>query len=148
MQLRTCLKNFCKVLEVSVVCMVLLQVLELTLQVWAPLSVHVLPPRQTVDVGKSADLHCQAAGFPRKQVLWLKDGRPLRGLADEDPAGGPGGGSRVRLLAPDHLHIASVAKEDRGMYQCVVRNDLDMAQGAAELRLGGRQTSRTRKGEI
>ncbi|XP_034252481.1 Down syndrome cell adhesion molecule-like protein Dscam2 [Thrips palmi] len=81
-------------------------VLELALQVWAPLSVHVLPPRQTVDVGKSADLVCQAAGFPRQQVRWLKDGRPLRG------------------------------KEDRGMYQCVVRNDHDMAQGIAELRLG------------
>ena len=129
--------------------------LELTLQVWAPLSVHVLPPRQTVDVGKSADLRCQAAGFPRKQMLWLKDGRPLRGLGlglaeDDSAAGGSSGssGSRLRLLAPDHLHIASVAKEDRGMYQCVVRNDLDMAQGAAELRLGGKQAARTRKIEV
>ncbi|KAE8741842.1 hypothetical protein FOCC_FOCC012628, partial [Frankliniella occidentalis] len=117
------------------------EVLELTLQVWAPLAVHVLPPRQTVDVGKSADLTCQVAGFPRQQVTWLKDGRPIRGLAGQDDGGGGVGvggdpGARIRLLAADRLHIAAVTKEDRGMYQCLVRNDHDMAQGAAELRLG------------
>lgn len=31
----------------------------------------------------------------------------------------------------------SVAREDRGMYQCFVRNEYEMAQGIAELRLGG-----------
>ncbi|KAJ1531014.1 hypothetical protein ONE63_005846 [Megalurothrips usitatus] len=118
------------------------EVLELTLQVWAPLSVHVLPPRQTVDVGKAADLVCQVAGFPRQRVRWLKDGRPLRGLtaslAGEDLVEEAAAAStaRVRLLAPDRLHITAVTKEDRGMYQCVVRNDHDMAQGSAELRLG------------
>lgn len=130
-----------------------LQTLELRLTVWAPLSVHVLPPRQTVDVGKSADLVCQAAGFPRQQVRWLKDGRPLRALGGMGaasataPAAAPPtalvedaveADGRLRLLAADRLHIAAVAKDDRGMYQCVVRNENDMAQGAAELRLGGR----------
>lgn len=34
--------------------------------------------------------------------------------------------------------MSSVAREDRGMYQCFVRNEHEMAQGIAELRLGGK----------
>ena len=36
------------------------------------------------------------------------------------------------------LKIESVKKDDRGMYQCFVRNDQESAQATAELRLGGR----------
>ncbi|GLG93723.1 Tyrosine-protein phosphatase Lar, partial [Gryllus bimaculatus] len=100
------------------------EVLELQLNVVAPLQVHVHPSRQTVDLGKSADLTCSVSGFPHGTVTWLKDGQPLRT------------GARVRLLSKDHVHIVSVAKEDRGMYQCFVKNEAEMAQGAAELRLG------------
>lgn len=31
-------------------------------------------------------------------------------------------------------------KEDKGMYQCFVRNEQESAQGSAELKLGGRCT--------
>ncbi|CAG2063882.1 unnamed protein product [Timema podura] len=57
-------------------------------------------------------------------VFWLKDSQPLRT------------GARVRLVAKEHVHLVEVAKEDRGMYQCVVKNDVEMAQGTAELALG------------
>lgn len=33
--------------------------------------------------------------------------------------------------------VNRVTRHDRGMYQCVVRNDRESAQGSAELRLGG-----------
>ena len=36
------------------------------------------------------------------------------------------------------LRIESVKKDDRGMYQCFVRNDQESAQAVAELKLGGR----------
>ena len=36
------------------------------------------------------------------------------------------------------LKIDSVKKDDRGMYQCFIRNDQESAQATAELRLGGR----------
>lgn len=36
------------------------------------------------------------------------------------------------------LRIESVKKEDKGMYQCFVRNDQESAQASAELKLGGR----------
>lgn len=45
---------------------------------------------------------------------------------------------RLRLLSPLVLAITSVTRYDRGMYQCVVRNNRDNAQGSAELRLGGK----------
>ena len=36
------------------------------------------------------------------------------------------------------LRIDAVRREDRGMYQCFVRNDQESAQSSAELKLGGR----------
>lgn len=36
------------------------------------------------------------------------------------------------------LRIESVKKEDKGMYQCFVRNDQESAEASAELKLGGR----------
>ena len=36
------------------------------------------------------------------------------------------------------LRINSVGREDKGMYQCFVRNDQESAQATAELKLGGR----------
>lgn len=55
-----------------------------------------------------------------KTVSWLKDGKTM-----------PGHEESV-------LRIDSVRKEDKGMYQCVVRNEQESAQGSAELKLGGR----------
>lgn len=69
---------------------------------------------------------CIATGYPLVNIWWLKDGQPLRT------------GSRVRLLTREHIRITSVAKEDRGMYQCFVRNDYDVVQSTAEMRLGGK----------
>ena len=37
------------------------------------------------------------------------------------------------------LRINSVQKHDRGMYQCFVSNEMEIAQGTAELRLGGKK---------
>lgn len=99
--------------------------LELHLDVTAPLTVHIQPARQTIDLGKSTELTCTIGGFPKAVVWWLKDGQPLRT------------GSRVRLLTKEHIKITSVSKEDRGMYQCFVRNENDAVQATAEMKLGG-----------
>lgn len=47
-------------------------------------------------------------------------------------------GARVRLLSKEHMRITSITKEDKGMYQCMVKNDLESVQATAELRLGGK----------
>ncbi|XP_034948781.1 Down syndrome cell adhesion molecule-like protein Dscam2 isoform X2 [Chelonus insularis] len=98
--------------------------LEIRLSVSAPLSVHVQPAVQTVDLGKPASLTCSANGFPQAALYWLKDGQPLRT------------GDHISLISRDRISISAVAREDRGMYQCFVRNEHEMAQGIAELRLG------------
>ncbi|XP_043479175.1 Down syndrome cell adhesion molecule-like protein Dscam2 isoform X3 [Leptopilina heterotoma] len=100
------------------------ETMEVKLTVSAPLSVHVQPAIQTVDLGKSAFLTCSASGFPQAAFYWLKDGQPLRT------------GARIRIVSRERISVTSVAREDRGMYQCFVRNEHEMAQGIAELRLG------------
>ncbi|XP_043529501.1 brother of CDO-like, partial [Frieseomelitta varia] len=99
--------------------------MEVRLTVSAPLNVHVQPSIQTVDLGKVAYLTCSASGFPQAALYWLKDGQPLRT------------GARIRAVSRERISVMSVAREDRGMYQCFVRNEYEMAQGIAELRLGG-----------
>ncbi|XP_024939073.1 Down syndrome cell adhesion molecule-like protein Dscam2 isoform X7 [Cephus cinctus] len=92
---------------------------ETVLTVTAPLSAEIEPRTQTVDFGRPATFTCSVEGNPIKTISWLKDGKRL---ALEDPV----------------LRIDSVKKEDKGMYQCFVRNDQESAQATAELKLGGR----------
>ncbi|XP_067215052.1 cell adhesion molecule Dscam1 isoform X3 [Linepithema humile] len=92
---------------------------ETVLTVTAPLNAEIEPSTQTIDFGRPATFTCAVQGNPIKTISWLKDGKPL-GLED-----------RV-------LRIESVKKEDKGMYQCFVRNDQESAQATAELKLGGR----------
>ncbi|EGI61628.1 Down syndrome cell adhesion molecule-like protein [Acromyrmex echinatior] len=92
---------------------------ETVLTVTAPLIAEIEPSTQTIDFGRPATFTCTVQGNPIKTISWLKDGKPL-GLED-----------RV-------LRIESVKKEDKGMYQCFVRNDQESAQATAELKLGGR----------
>ncbi|XP_054724764.1 cell adhesion molecule Dscam2-like [Uloborus diversus] len=93
------------------------------LSISAPLSVQISPSVQTADVGRSATFNCTVSGHPIRTLTWLKDRRPI--LPD-----------RIMMLSRDVLHIASVQREDRGVYQCLTSNEHDSAQGAAELRLG------------
>ncbi|KAH8378332.1 hypothetical protein KR093_010752 [Drosophila rubida] len=64
------------------------------------------------------------SGFPKTQISWFKDGKTLRS------------GARVRLLSKEHIRITSIVKEDKGMYQCIIKNDIESTQSSAELRLG------------
>ncbi|XP_055906138.1 cell adhesion molecule Dscam2 isoform X24 [Eupeodes corollae] len=92
---------------------------ETVLTVTAPLSAKIDPPTQTVDFGRPAVFTCQYTGNPIKTISWLKDGKKI-GHSDAV------------------LRIESVKKEDKGMYQCFVRNDQESAEASAELKLGGR----------
>ncbi|GLG97376.1 Protein sidekick [Gryllus bimaculatus] len=93
--------------------------LELSLLVSAPLGARVQPPLLTAALGQPATFSCAAAGHPVAALHWLKDGQPVR----------PTGAAHV-------LTLPAVSKDDQGMYQCFVKNEHDMAQGTAELRLG------------
>jgi hypothetical protein len=92
---------------------------ETVLTVTAPLSAEVEPKVQTIDFGRPAIFTCRFSGNPIKTMRWMKDGKFI-----------------------DHtdaiLRIEAVKKEDKGMYQCVIKNDQESAQATAELKLGGR----------
>ncbi|XP_062698638.1 cell adhesion molecule Dscam2 isoform X47 [Aedes albopictus] len=92
---------------------------ETVLTVTAPLTAKIEPRTQTVDFGRPAVFTCKFSGNPIKTVSWMKDGKAL-GHSDAV------------------LRIESVKKEDKGMYQCFIRNDQESAQASAELKLGGR----------
>ncbi|XP_065155482.1 cell adhesion molecule Dscam1 isoform X12 [Atheta coriaria] len=92
---------------------------ETVLTVTAPLKATIEPKVQTIDFGRPAVFTCNFEGNPIKTVNWLKDGHKL-----------------------DHteaiLRIEAVRKEDKGMYQCFIRNDQESAEATAELKLGSR----------
>lgn len=57
-------------------------------------------------------------------ITWYKDGRQL-------PSTG--------RVSSETLIVNNVGREDRGMYQCIVRrSEGDTAQASAELQLGGK----------
>ncbi len=105
-----------------------------------PLTQIVVPPVLTVDVGNNAEFNCLFEGTSEessssrssgRQILWRKDGVEIR--------------SSPRLSVTqtgDKLRIVNVQREDKGMYQCFFKFDLDMAQAAAELRLGGKNNKK------
>ncbi|CAG0912292.1 unnamed protein product [Notodromas monacha] len=92
---------------------------ETVLTVTAPLTASIDPREQTVEFGRSSSMTCVTGGNPINSVTWYKDGSKLSHDGET-------------------LTISSVKKEDRGMYQCFVRNDQESAQGTGELKLGGR----------
>ncbi|GIX66889.1 down syndrome cell adhesion molecule-like protein Dscam2 [Caerostris extrusa] len=98
---------------------------EMLLIVTAHLTAHIQPQQQTIDVGRPAKFNCSFAGHPVNGISWFKDGNPLF----ED-------GVRIKLSSRVLLTIISVQREDSGMYQCFVFNDIESAQGTAQLLLG------------
>lgn len=97
---------------------------ELRLVVATTVHVEVTPPLLSIHMGGSAEFRClvSAQGGPHL-VTWFKDGRQL-------PSTGRG--------TSETLVVNNVGREDRGMYQCIVRrSEGDTAQASAELQLGG-----------
>ncbi|CRL00266.1 CLUMA_CG013539, isoform A [Clunio marinus] len=98
---------------------------ELKLSVSTPIQVEISPNVLSVNMGGTTEFRCivTSNGIPvtAQQITWFKDGRQL-------PTSGRNG---------DTLLLSSVGREDKGMYQCVVRRqEGDTFQASAELQLG------------
>ncbi|XP_076235762.1 cell adhesion molecule Dscam2 [Calliopsis andreniformis] len=100
---------------------------ELEVSIISSLSIHLVPQQVTVDLGKDAEFQCSVTGLPTPVISWTKDGLPVR--ADTS-------GRRKITVNDSTLHISSIARDDKGMYQCFAKNDYEMVQATAELRLG------------
>lgn len=99
---------------------------DLRLTVSTPIHVEISPNVLSVHMGGMAEFRClvTANGMTAgpQHITWFKDGRQL-------PSSGRVG---------DTLQVTGVTKEDKGMYQCVVRRqEGDSFQASAELQLGG-----------
>lgn len=102
---------------------------ELKLSVATSMQVEISPSVLSVNMGGSTEFRClvtsNGATMTSQQITWFKDGRQL-------PTSGRNG---------DTLLLSSVGREDKGMYQCVVRRqEGDTFQASAELQLGGIKT--------
>ena len=96
----------------------------------APLSAHVQPQTQVVDVGKEAVFQCITGGHPITRVSWYRNAKPI--VRD----------NRFQVTStPEKLVVRPLQKEDHGMYQCFVSNEWEMAQATAELQLGGKHAN-------
>ncbi|XP_044016886.1 Down syndrome cell adhesion molecule-like protein Dscam2 isoform X3 [Aphidius gifuensis] len=96
---------------------------ELRLVVTAPLNVEVSPSLLSVHLGGNAEFQCVVGSTSQTGqhvITWYKDGRQL-----------PGAGRQSETLT-----LNGIGREDRGMYQCIVRRGDDTAQASAELQLG------------
>ncbi|KAG7310295.1 hypothetical protein JYU34_003050 [Plutella xylostella] len=89
---------------------------------------HPVIRTPVVNSGGTAVINCTWGGWPAPRLEWLHNGAPL---------GSGVTGGRVRVAGGgDQLVIASVQRADRGVYQCMARNERDSAQASSELRLG------------
>lgn len=79
--------------------------------------------------GGTATINCSWSGWPSPRLEWLHNGVPLG-------VGVTGGRVRVQGNG-EQLVVSDVHRADKGVYQCMARNERDSAQASAELRLGG-----------
>lgn len=108
---------------------------ELRLSVTNALQVDVQPSVLSVHMAGTAEFRCiisnsngggPSASSGMQHITWFKDGRQL-------PTSGH---------MSDTLMVTGVGREDKGMYQCVVRRqEGDTFQATAELQLGGKETN-------
>nr|XP_050864341.1 cell adhesion molecule Dscam2-like isoform X5 [Vespula vulgaris] len=101
---------------------------ELEVSIISSISIHLTPQQVTVDLGKDAEFQCSVTGRPLPVISWAKDGLPVRE--------GSSGRTKITENGGSTLHISSIVRDDKGMYQCFAKNDYEMVQATAELRLG------------
>ncbi|EEB16564.1 down syndrome cell adhesion molecule, putative [Pediculus humanus corporis] len=95
---------------------------ELRLVVVTSLHVEVSPSVLSVHIGGTAEFKCNGQYNRPYMISWFKDGMPLPGTGRHNS---------------DHFVLRGVTRDDRGMYQCIVRrSEGDTAQSSGELQLG------------
>lgn len=74
---------------------------------------------------------CRPEGAPYPTIEWLKNGRNLNLVADDNM-------SRVRMLANGNLVLSQLQLQDQGEYTCKATNDLGSATSTGTLTISGR----------
>ncbi|KAG1652280.1 Down syndrome cell adhesion molecule-like protein Dscam2 [Nymphon striatum] len=97
-----------------------------TLSVTAHLTVYISPQAQVIDGGQFAKFNCSVYGSPVKSVLWRKNGLDISFGEEEG----------ISLKNEKNIVIEAVQHSHEAMYQCFASNELEEAQGTAQLILG------------
>ncbi|XP_075215282.1 cell adhesion molecule Dscam2-like [Lycorma delicatula] len=113
---------------------------EETAQGTSQLTLGAIPPtllttfvEQTIQPGVAVSLRCIANGNPPPRLSWLLDGGPLL------PRGGYLLGSYVDPAGDviSHLNITNTRVQHGGIYTCIARNSLGIAQHSEPLNIYG-----------
>ncbi|KAJ7318669.1 hypothetical protein OS493_037375 [Desmophyllum pertusum] len=87
--------------------------------------VLVSPSILTVNENQTARFHCAASGDPKPIIVWRKDGTVLRN------------GHKYRVLRDGELTVKHAQYNDRGVYECVARTNLERAEAFTDLVVRG-----------
>ncbi|KAM7542554.1 hypothetical protein Aperf_G00000000579 [Anoplocephala perfoliata] len=88
------------------------------------------PKSQTVDVGKSVQLECEAEGTPELIILWLKNGIPIRSIQQGTQLLGYGnrfkydGSYDGSNTVQNPLYFENINSSDDANYECVATNKI------------------------
>jgi len=99
--------------------------IETELIVTSPLFVEMIPNEVTADVGSTIQFNCSYSGHPIESIEWYHNAKPLYHLDN-----------RISLINKNILVISKIQRQDRGIYQCIVRNEKDSQQVSTVLDLG------------
>ena len=77
------------------------------------------PSEWNATEGKNISAKCEATGKPAPEIIWLKDGVPLRNMSEDfvsgkDPAG--------VFITTSTLTLSPARGSDNGIYGCQARN--------------------------
>uniref|UniRef100_T1III8 Down syndrome cell adhesion molecule-like protein Dscam2 n=1 Tax=Strigamia maritima TaxID=126957 RepID=T1III8_STRMM len=90
-----------------------------------PLSVTFDYKEIIADVGKSTSFSCKISGFPLQEVIWLKNGKIITF-------------NKKIALSEDNVSVqfSDVSADDKGIYQCCAKNEIETVCEATVLILG------------
>ena len=92
-----------------------------------PLELITVPHDMVAPAGTTVQLPCQAEGFPRPEIQWLKDGHVMSTEL-----------RRFDIRPDGSLIVQNVTQEDEGMYECVADNGQERI--SAQARFSIRET--------
>uniref|UniRef100_A0A0N4Z2C6 Down syndrome cell adhesion molecule-like protein Dscam2 n=1 Tax=Parastrongyloides trichosuri TaxID=131310 RepID=A0A0N4Z2C6_PARTI len=69
---------------------------------------------------KDIEISCKSESFPKSKITWYKNGEPIIP-------------SQYFVVENNHLKVLGLVKDDQGVYQCLIENDIGNVQSHAQI---------------